>query len=188
MVVAINKLILNLFFVRMILVIMLKIEKIIVGFLRTNCYILKKDNKCMIIDPGDESEKIKEACAGYEVEEILVTHHHFDHVLALEDLEKEYHTKHNQFLRKTFQYEIIKTPGHTSDSLTFYFKDDKSMFTGDFLFYHTIGRCDLETSSIEDMKQSLEKIENYPDDITIYPGHGKSSILGEEKTLFDTYF
>ena len=166
----------------------MKIEKIVVGSLRTNCYLLKKDNKCMIIDPGDESLKIKEMCEGYEVEEILITHHHFDHILALEELEDFYHLKHNEFLRKTFHYEVIKTPGHTSDSLTFYFKEEKVMFTGDFLFYHTIGRCDLETSNIEDMKKSLEKISKYPDDITIYPGHGKSSTLGEEKTLFSTYF
>ena len=62
------------------------------------------------------------------------------------------------------------------------------MFTGDFLFYHTIGRCDLETSSVEEMMNSLEKISKYPDDITIYPGHGIFSTLGTEKPLFTTYF
>lgn len=118
----------------------------------------------------------------------MVTHHHFDHVGALEELEEFYHVRHNEFLGKTFQYEVIKTPGHASDCLTFYFKDEKVMFTGDFLFYHTIGRCDLKTSSIPDMKKSLEKIKAYPDDILIYPGHGKPSILGEEKKYFDNYF
>ena len=103
-------------------VIKLKIENLVLGRLRTNCYIIKKDNKCLIIDPGDEAEIIKEACKDYEVEEILVTHHHFDHILALEELESFYHIKHNSFLRKTFKYEIIETPGHASDSLTFYFK------------------------------------------------------------------
>ena len=169
-------------------VIKLKIENLVLGRLRTNCYIIKKDNKCLIIDPGDEAEIIKEACKDYEVEEILVTHHHFDHILALEELESFYHIKHNSFLRKTFKYEIIETPGHASDSLTFYFKKEKIMFTGDFLFYHTIGRCDLETSSITDMKKSLDNISKYPNDIKIFPGHGKSSILGEEKKYFDSYF
>ena len=148
----------------------------------------KKKNKCIIIDPGDEEKKIKEACKDCEVEEILVTHHHWDHILALEELEKFYQVKHNTFPRKTFNYEIIKTPGHASDSLTFYFKEEHVMFTGDFLFYHTIGRYDLETSSEEEMKESLDKISKYPDDITIYPGHGKSSILGEEKKYFYSYF
>ena len=62
------------------------------------------------------------------------------------------------------------------------------MFTGDFLFYHTIGRCDLETSNVLDMKKSLVKIREYDDDILIYPGHGRNSILGEEKKYFDNYF
>ena len=149
-------------------VIKLKIENLVLGRLRTNCYIVKKNNKCIIIDPGDEAEKIIEACKGYEVEEILVTHHHWDHILALKEIEEQYHLKHNVFLKKSFSYEIIKT--------------------GDFLFFHTIGRCDLETSSIEDMKKSLEEIKKYPDDIKIYPGHGRGSVLGEEKVLFNRYF
>ncbi len=166
----------------------MEIKHLVLGRLRTNCYIVIKDNKCIIIDPGDEAEKIISACEDLEVEEILVTHHHWDHILALEKLETFYHLKHNSFLKKSFTYEVIPTPGHASDLLTFYFKDDKIMFTGDFLFYHTIGRCDLETSNIDDMINSLNKISQYPDDIKIYPGHGKSSILGEEKKYFATYF
>lgn len=166
----------------------MNIENLILGRLNTNCYILKKDNKCIIIDPGDNADIIKGKCTGYVVEEILVTHHHWDHILALEELENFYHIKHNTFLRKTFKYEIIKTPGHASDSLTFYFPHEQIMFTGDFLFYHTIGRCDLETSSIIEMQKSLSEISNYADNILIYPGHGKSTILGEEKKLFSNYF
>ena len=158
-------------------VIELEIEKIVVGDLRCNCYIVKKNHKCLIINPGDNALEIKNACQDYQCEEILVTHHHFDHVGALKELEEFYHVRHNEFLRKTFQYEVIKTPGHASDCLTFYFRDEKVMFTGDFLFYHTIGRCDLETSNVLDMKKSLVKIREYDDDILIYPGHGRNSIL-----------
>lgn len=169
-------------------VIELEIEKIVVGDLRCNCYIVKKNHKCLIIDPGDNVLEIKNACQNYQCEEILVTHHHFDHVGALKALEEFYHVRHNEFLRKTFHYEIIKTPGHASDCLTFYFRDEKVMFTGDFLFYHTIGRCDLETSNVLNMKKSLAKIREYDDDILIYLGHGRNSILGEEKKYFDNYF
>ena len=54
------------------------------------------------------------------------------------------------------------------------------MFTGDFLFYHAYGRTDLGGSD-SDMRNSLNLIKNYPDEITIYPGHGPISTLGEEK-------
>ena len=165
----------------------MEIKKLVLGELYTNCYIVINNNKCLIIDPASDADIIKEACKNYDVEGILVTHHHFDHILALEELEKFYNLKHNNHIN-SFNYEVINTPGHTSDSITFYFKEEKIMFTGDFIFYHTCGRCDLETSSIDDMIKSLNMIKKYDDNIIIYPGHGKSSILGEEKRLFDFYF
>ncbi|MCM1053665.1 MAG: MBL fold metallo-hydrolase [Ruminococcus sp.] len=165
----------------------MEIKNLILGELRTNCYIVIKNNKCLIIDPASDAEIIKKACSNYQVEGILVTHHHFDHILALEELENFYHIKHNTH-NNSFNYEIIATPGHASDSISFYFKEEKVMFTGDFLFYRTIGRCDLETSSIPDMMNSLAKIKAFDNDIKIYPGHGKPTVLDEEKPFFDSYF
>lgn len=165
----------------------MEIKTLKLGVLRTNCYIVIKNGKCLIIDPADNADKIIEECKDYKVTGILVTHHHFDHILALEELEKFYNLKHNIHTNNDFNYEVIKTPGHAHDSLTFYFRKDKVMFTGDFIFYHTCGRYDLETSSKMEMKESLDMIKKYDNDIIIYPGHGRSSILGEEKELFGTY-
>ena len=39
----------------------MKIEKIVTGLLDENCYVLKKDNTCLVVDPGDDYPKIKEA-------------------------------------------------------------------------------------------------------------------------------
>lgn len=55
------------------------------------------------------------------------------------------------------------------------------MFVGDFIFRLGIGRWDLPTGNIKDMLLSIEKIKKYPNDITIYPGHGESTTLGYEK-------
>ena len=57
------------------------------------------------------------------------------------------------------------------------------MFTGDFLFKESIGRCDLG-GNIKDMKDSINKIKKYDKNIIIYPGHGDSTTLGEEKRRF----
>ena len=54
------------------------------------------------------------------------------------------------------------------------------MFTGDFLFYKSIGRMDLPTGSHEEMQKSLEKISKYPLDTKIYPGHFYSGKLSKE--------
>ena len=157
----------------------MNIKTIVVGPLEENCYIYEKDNKCVIIDPGDEAQKIIDNI-DKEVIGILITHHHFDHIGALDEIKEKYKVDVNNF-DIINNLEVIKTPGHTSDSLTFYFKEDNVMFVGDFLFYNSIGRCDLPTGNINEMKQSLHKIFEYPLDIRIYPGHGPSSTLRREK-------
>ena len=60
------------------------IERIVVGALESNCYVLKSLHKGVIIDPGDEAVKIIKAVQDVQVEMILATHRHFDHVTALE--------------------------------------------------------------------------------------------------------
>lgn len=167
----------------------MQIETIPVGMLQENCYLLKKDNSCLIVDPGDEFDQIKKRIGNLNVLAILITHHHFDHVGALEECKKEYgvpvfefetlEEKHYQI--GLFSFHAIFTPGHTKDSVTYYFPLEKKMFTGDFIFKESIGRMDLEGGSLEDMLESLTKIKQYSDDITLYPGHGESSMLGIEK-------
>lgn len=165
----------------------MQVKCIPVGNLMANCYIIKKENKVILIDPGDEPEKIEKHLDGLSIQGILLTHNHFDHIGSLSYFEEKYRLKHNEPI-PNFEYEIIPTKGHSKDSLTFYFPKEKWMFTGDFLFQGTIGRMDLPGGNIKEMQESLQKISKYNDDIIIYPGHGPSSILGEEKKLFSFYF
>ncbi len=165
----------------------MQIERIVVGALQENCYIVSKNNKAILIDPGDEAEKIDKCICEKEIVSILITHNHFDHTGALSYFEEKYHLKHN-VLPKDFSIEIINTPGHTKDSKTFYFKEEQVMFTGDFLFKGAIGRMDLPGGNEEEMQNSLKLISAYDDTICIFPGHGESSVLGEEKKNFSYYF
>lgn len=163
------------------------VDKIKVGPLRTNCYIVTNNKKTIIIDPGDEAKKIIRACDGLNVVGILVTHHHYDHVGALKEIEEYYKVKASKQI-DGFDFKIIKTPGHTMDSISYYFENEGILFCGDFIFYHTIGRTDLPTSSDKDMKESLEMISKLPDDTIIYPGHGINTTIGEEKQFFSYYY
>ena len=173
----------------------MKISKICVGELQTNCYLLEKDNEALLIDPGAEYKRLKKFIKGKNIVGILLTHHHFDHIGCVNDLVNEYNliVYDNNSLNEginnisTFTFEVIKTYGHTMDSISFYFSLDKVMFTGDFLFYDTIGRCDFIESDISEMQQSIKKIKKYDDDIIIYPGHGRETSLGREKK-FNIYF
>lgn len=168
----------------------MNIEYIKVGNLKCNCYLIEKENNYLLIDPGDDIEAIEKFIQGKTIQGILLTHFHFDHTASVEDLVEKYHYKvYNDNNLKVgenkianFNFEVIPTPGHTTDSITYYFKEDKVMFTGDFLFYQTIGRCDLIESNPSQMEKSISKIQDYPNDITIYPGHGIKTNLGYEKS------
>ncbi|MGB9911119.1 MAG: MBL fold metallo-hydrolase [Microgenomates group bacterium] len=69
---------------------MIKVEKIVVGQLRTNCYLVweEESNEGVIIDPGDDGEYLIEKInqLGFSPKFILATHGHFDHILAVTEL------------------------------------------------------------------------------------------------------
>ncbi len=166
---------------------MIQIKKVVVGDLEENCYIITNKNKTIIIDPGDDSQKIINKCKNHNVVGVLITHHHFDHVGALNEILNHYSISEEKFI-EGFDYKILETPGHSKDSVTYYFYKDNIMFCGDFLFKDAIGRTDLPTGSDVEMKKSLEEISKYPDDTLLFPGHGLSTILGVEKDNFDYYY
>ena len=66
----------------------MNIEKVVVGMLETNCYLLEKNNQLLIIDPGEEYNKIKKAIGNRHITGIIITHYHIDHIGALEELKQ----------------------------------------------------------------------------------------------------
>ncbi len=165
------------------------IERVVVGDYQTNCYILSIGQDCLVIDPGDEYDKIKSCISNKNVLAILLTHRHFDHIGAL-DLVSNYgklkiyeynNVKEEEYKIGPFSFKVIYTIGHTNDSITYYFETENIMFTGDFLFENSIGRTDLPTGNYNEMLKSIELIKKYDDDIIIYPGHGNETKLGLEK-------
>ena len=101
-------------------------------------------------------------------------------------MKKKYNIKHNNYQDSNFQ--IIKCPGHSKDSISFYFQNLKIMFCGDFIFKNSIGRMDLEGGNEREMLESLNMISTYEDNIILYPGHGDKTTLKEEKRHFKYYF
>lgn len=163
----------------------MKINKVVVGNLETNCYILEKNNKCIVIDPGDEYDKINKEILNKEILAVIVTHHHLDHIGALNNFDKNIVLDKNNLKEKeynidNFKFEVIYTPGHKEDCITIYFREEKIMFTGDFIFRDAIGRIDLPGGNYIDMLNSLEKVKKYDKDIEVYPGHGDKTYLKYE--------
>jgi glyoxylase-like metal-dependent hydrolase (beta-lactamase superfamily II) len=74
---------------------------------------------------------------------------------------------------------IVHTPGHTVGGISLV--GEKKVFTGDTLFKGSIGRMDFPDSSEADMKISLAKLAQLSGDFVVYPGHGLTTTIGEEK-------
>ena len=80
------------------------------------------------------------------------------------------------------ELEVAYTPGHADGSICLISRKDKFVISGDVLFAGSIGRTDLPTGNFEILAKSIkEKLYTLDDDFTVYPGHGPSTTIGEEK-------
>lgn len=77
---------------------------------------------------------------------------------------------------------VLETPGHTPGGVSLYFPEDKCVFTGDALFYRSLGRTDFPGGNHQQLLRSIrEKLFTLPDDTTVYPGHGEATTIGDER-------
>ncbi|MFB6229772.1 MAG: MBL fold metallo-hydrolase [Salinibacter sp.] len=79
--------------------------------------------------------------------------------------------------------EVLHTPGHSPDSITFVHRASQQAITGDVLFQNSIGRTQglPETSRTQLLDSITEKLLPLGDDFTIYPGHGPTTTIGRER-------
>ncbi len=167
----------------------MEIIKVVTGALDENCYVLVKGDNCLVVDPGDDFHKIKEVINGRKVLGVLITHSHFDHIGALRNfltkrsikIFKRSNLEEKDYTIGDFKFSCIHTPGHSRDSVSFYFPEDEVMFVGDFIFKESIGRVDLPGGNNNEMNTSIAKILMYDDEIILYPGHNEDTTLGYEK-------
>ncbi|HLU56355.1 MAG TPA: MBL fold metallo-hydrolase [Pseudonocardia sp.] len=61
----------------------MNLRRVVVGVLATNCWIVSSGGEALVVDPGDEPERVLAATAGLRVRAVVLTHTHFDHVLAV---------------------------------------------------------------------------------------------------------
>ena len=78
--------------------------------------------------------------------------------------------------------EVISTPGHTKGSVCYLFSSEggRALFTGDTVFAGSVGRTDFKGGSAAELSESVKTIKVLDPELTIYPGHGPSSNVGEE--------
>lgn len=83
------------------------------------------------------------------------------------------------------EFKVIHTPGHTKGGSSLYCESEGFVITGDTLFRGTWGRTDLPSGSLEEIMDSIiNKLLILPDETIVYPGHGKSTMIREEKPIY----
>ncbi len=101
-------------------------------------------------------------------------------------LEEDSRIDDNDFIHLgELEFRVIHTPGHTCGSTSLYCEKEKMLFSGDTIFHGTWGRTDLPTGSLVDIMESItQKLLILPEDTIVYPGHGKSTMIREEKPIY----
>ena len=74
---------------------------------------------------------------------------------------------------------MIHTPGHSPGGICLLTGEE--LFSGDTLFYRSIGRTDFANASFYVIMESLKKLMKLPDATKVYPGHGYLTTIGEER-------
>lgn len=198
----------------------MEILQLCVGMVGTNCYIVydETSREAAVIDPGDNAKSILKSVQekNLNVKYILLTHAHFDHILAAHEILSATNAQYvvpekdtwllnrnnmgpfrsaahgyiedapdilaNEGTEITFggiTAVYMNTPGHTPGSSVIRMGD--VLFTGDTLFRHECGRCDLEGGDFHQMLQSLARLYNLKGDYKVLPGHEGVSTLEEER-------
>ncbi len=76
----------------------------------------------------------------------------------------------------------LSTPGHTPAGVCYFEEESGILFSGDTLFFGSIGRTDFPGSSHEQLLSSIQtKILTLPDSVVCYPGHGPQTTVGSER-------
>lgn len=185
---------------------LLSLRVLTVGEWGTNCYLLESNGECLVVDPGDEAERILSAVAGRPVGAIVLTHGHPDHLGAMAAIRgftsapvylhaadsaafgvpADRELADGQSLRVGwFSLQVVHTPGHTPGSVCLRF--DQRVLVGDTLFPGGPGRTD-SPQALEEVLASLREIVfTWPDETLFYPGHGQGATVGAVRPAFQSF-
>ncbi len=77
------------------------------------------------------------------------------------------------------EFKTIFTPGHTTGGVVYLLGD--ILFSGDTLFFESIGRTDFPGGDFTVLENSIKKLYTLPEETAVLPGHGEQSSIGYEK-------
>jgi hydroxyacylglutathione hydrolase len=140
-------------------------------------YVVYAQQEAMAID-GGAVEQIQAFIKdrGLSLKYVTNTHSHTDHTTGTSELVKKMNAKYkdHKTIAKTGkiflgdqEIKVLHTPGHTSDSVSFY--TGSCLIAGDTLFNGTVGNC--FSGDLDRFLKSIKLLLSYPDDTILYAGH-----------------
>ncbi len=132
-------------------------------------YISKYDKSLVLMHESD----VKSILAEYDVFNIYMNDK--ENVVKSITLQED----GDVFLLGSNELKVIHTPGHTNGGVCLY--AEGILFSGDTLFNHSIGRTDFIDGNFKELKNSIKKLYGLPDNTVVYPGHGESTTILDEK-------
>lgn len=184
----------------------------------------QRTGEALVIDPARQVDEVVEAAKkeGLHITAATETHIHADFVSGSRQLAEQYGVKlylsdegdenwkygytdglNVEFLKDgskfsigNIDFEVMHTPGHTPESISFVLTDrgggaskPMGIFTGDFVFVGDVGRPDLlekaagaagtADSGARDMYRSVQRFKELPDYLMVWPAHGAGSACGK---------
>lgn len=178
----------------------MRVSSICLGPLATNCYLIETTAKRVLVDPAESSDQLFSFAGDRAIDIVVLTHGHFDHIggawafdradimlheadLPLVDHAYPDHPPIDAYLCEGDEIvpglSVLHTPGHSPGSVVL--RCDEGLIVGDLLFQGSIGRTDLPGGVPRDMLASLKRIVELKGDAIVYPGHGPTTTLQEER-------
>jgi glyoxylase-like metal-dependent hydrolase (beta-lactamase superfamily II) len=176
------------------------IQMDVVGAIVSNAYLLicQRTGDSVLVDTPGDAGKLLEQMKGTNPRYVLITHNHFDHLMAFDEVRSqlqvpvaahpldELPSPPDILLNDgdivsfgNIELKVLHTPGHTPGSICFY--TDRYLISGDTLFPGGPGK----TRSPEALKQIIEsitsKILELPDETQVFSGHGDPTVLKKER-------
>jgi glyoxylase-like metal-dependent hydrolase (beta-lactamase superfamily II) len=192
---------------------MLKIRVLQVGDFLVNCYLLvaPRSEQAVLIDPGDEADKILEWAAPLQIHRIFITHGHADHVGALKavrmaldcpvgihaadakhfNLTADFHVQDGEaFLFGGERLEVVHIPGHTPGSIALRMIEGERMgraIVGDAIFPGGPGHTRDPAALMRLLDSLARTVFSWQDATMLYPGHGDPTSVGAERAAFNAF-
>ena len=187
----------------------LEIHKVVVGPMDNNVFVIrcKETGEGLLIDAANEHELLLDLCKQLNVQSVIETHGHWDHIQAVPQVRDAGYSVHvtqaDAHMLESYdeiledesvinvgrvRLETILTPGHTQGSMCFKVKGKPILFSGDTLFPGGPGATQFEGGDFEKIINSIERRLFTLDKRTaVLPGHGDNTTIGDEQPHLDEW-